>query len=149
MVKGEGRPWPPFFSLLALAAVLAGPGCAKRVGVEQAFPGEVTGTVFYRESVSLPPEAELSVTLYEQAGGTAERRFVAAQLVQGPPGPPMRFRVAYPPGVIDPRAGYIVVARIEVGGKLWFENQEPVPVLTFGNPPRADVLVKRVAERSP
>jgi putative lipoprotein len=105
----------------------------------------VSGTVFFRERVELPPAAELSVTLYETAAGADGPRFVAAQLVQAPPGPPMRFRVTYPPGVIDARAGYALVARIEVGGELWFANEQPVPVLTFGNPPYADILVTRAA----
>lgn len=125
-----------------LALVLAASACGGRPA-PQSFPGEVSGTVFFRERVELPPAAELSVTLYEKTGAAAEPRFVAAQLVQGPPGPPMRFRITYPPNVIDPRAGYTLVARIEVGGELWFWNEQPVPVLTFGNPPYADIMVTR------
>jgi len=136
----EGRLRPPFFLLLALALALA--GCARRAA--ESFPGEVTGTVSYRERIALPPEAELSVTLYETTGAAAEPRFVAAQLMRLSAGPPARFRVAYPPGVIDARAGYTLVARIEVGGKLWFVNEQPVPVLTLGNPARADLVVTRV-----
>ena len=135
----EGRLRPPFFLLLALALALG--ACAGRPA--QTFPGEVTGTVSYRERIALPPEAELSVTLYETTDATTEPRFVAAQLVQRPGGPPMRFRVSYPPGVIDARAGYTLIARIEVGGKLWFVNERPVPVLTLGNPARADIVVTR------
>jgi putative lipoprotein len=127
---------------LLLAAALALGACAGRT--PETFPGEVAGTVSYRERMALPPEAEVSVTLYETTGAAAEPRFVAAQLMRGPSGPPIRFRVAYPPGVIDARAGYTLVARIEVGGKLWFVNERPVPVLTLGNPARADIVVTRV-----
>ena len=137
----EGRLRPPFF--LALAAAVALAGCARRPA--ESFPGEVTGTVSLRERIALPPEAELSVTLYETTGAAAEPKFVAAQLMRVPPGgPPVRFRIAYPPGVIDARAGYTLVARVEVGGKLRFVHERPVPVLTLGNPARADVVVPRV-----
>jgi uncharacterized lipoprotein YbaY len=45
--------------------------------------------------------------------------------------------------VIDSRAGYTLVARIEIGGRLAFVNQQPVPVLTLGNPAVADIVVTR------
>ena len=141
----EGRLRPPFFFLFALT--LATAGCAARSGAS--FPGEVTGAVTYRERLALPPEAELSVTLYETTLAGAAPKFIAAQLVQGPGGSPMRYRVVYPPGVIDARAGYSLVARIEVGGALWFVNERPVPVLTLGNPARADIVVTRDAGRGP
>jgi putative lipoprotein len=142
----EGRLRPPFFFLFAL--ILATAGCAVRSG-GGSFPGEVTGAVTYRERLTLPPEAELSVTLYETTLAGAAPKFIAAQLVQGPGGSPMRYRVVYPPGVIDARAGYTLVARIEVGGALWFVNERPVPVLTHGNPVRADIVVTQVAGRGP
>jgi putative lipoprotein len=145
MAHSRGRLRPPFFFALA-AALLSGAlaGCARKPA--ESFPGEVTGTVAYRERIALPAESELSVTLYETTGAAAEPRFVAAQLVPRPGQPPLRFRVAYPPGVIDARAGYTLIARIEVGGTLWAVNERPVPVLTFGNPVRADIVVTRTGK---
>jgi putative lipoprotein len=143
MLYREGRLRPPFFFALVLALALWLGACARRPA--ESFPGEVTGTVSYRERIALPAEAELSVTLYETTGA-AEPRFIAAQLMPRPGQPPLRFRVVYPPGVIDARAGYALVARIEVAGKLWFVNERPVPVLTMGNPVRVDIILARAAE---
>jgi uncharacterized lipoprotein YbaY len=43
--------------------------------------------------------------------------------------------------VIDPRRGYTLTARIEVGERLLLVNDPPMRVLTGGNPSRVDVLV--------
>jgi putative lipoprotein len=99
--------------------------------------------VTYRERFALPSDAELRVTLYETKGASAAPTFIAEQIVPRPGQVPMRFRVAFPPSVIDSRAGYTLVARIEIGGRLAFVNQQPVPVLTLGNPAVADIVVTR------
>jgi putative lipoprotein len=114
-----------------------------RGGADVSFPPEVTGTVTYRERFALPSDAELRVTLYETKGASAAPTFIAEQIVPRPGQVPMRFRVAFPPSVIDSRAGYTLVARIEIGGRLAFVNQQPVPVLTLGNPAVADIVVTR------
>jgi putative lipoprotein len=114
-----------------------------RGGAGGAFPPEVTGTVTYRERFALPPDAELRVTLYETKGAGATPTFVAEQTIPRPGQVPMRFRVAFPPSVIDARAGYVLVARIEIGGRIALVNEQPAPVLTHGNPPFADIIVTR------
>jgi uncharacterized lipoprotein YbaY len=150
----EGRLRPPFFlqrevpvrrrTVLAAAAGLLLGACGfGRGGSGGGFPPEVTGTVTYREHFVLPPDAELRVTLYETKGAAAEPTFIAEQIVPRPGSVPLRFRVAFPPSVIDARAGYTLVARIEIGGRLAFVNERPVPVLTLGNRPGADIVVTR------
>jgi len=114
-----------------------------RSGSEVSYPPEVTGSVTFRERFALPPDAELRVTLYETKGGSAAPAFIAEQTVPRPGQVPLRFRVAFPPSVIDSRAGYTLVARIEIGGRLAFVNERPVPVLTLGNPATADIVVTR------
>ena len=125
------------------AATLLGACGFGRGGAGGAFPPEVTGTVTYRERFALPPDAELRVTLYETKGAGATPTFVAEQTIPRPGQVPVRFRVAFPPSVIDARAGYVLVARIEIGGRIVFVNEQPAPVLTHGNPPLADIIVTR------
>jgi putative lipoprotein len=114
-----------------------------RSGPEVSYPPEVTGSVTYRERFALPRDAELRVTLYETKGGDAAQTFIAEQTVPRPGQVPLRFRVAFPPSVIDPRASYSLVARIEIGAKTLFINERPVPVLTLGNPATVDIVVTR------
>ena len=130
-------------ALAVTGAVLLGACGFGRSGAGGDFPPEVTGTVTYRERFALPPDAELRVTLYETKGASAAPTFVAEQTIPRPGQVPLRFRVAFPPSVIDARAGYSLVARIEIGGRIVFVNERPVPVLTLGNPPQADIVVTR------
>lgn len=130
--------------VLAVATCLVLGACGfGRSGSGGSYPPEVTGTVSYRERFALPPDAELRVTLYETKAAGAEPSFIAEQTVPRPGQVPLRFRVAFPPSVIDARAGYTLVARIEIGGRLVFVNERPVPVLTLGNPSVADIVVTR------
>lgn len=127
--------------VLVPGALLAGCGFGRSPAQ---FPPEVSGTVTYRERVALPPGAGLRVTLYENRGATAAPTFIAEQTIPKPGPVPIRFRVAFPPSVIDARAGYSLVARIEVEGSTVFANERPVPVLTLGNPAAVEILVARV-----
>lgn len=132
-------------AILAGAAGLALGACGfGRSGPGGGFPPEVTGTVTYRERFALPPDAELRVTLYETKAAGAEPTFIAEQIIHRPGQVPLRFRVAFPPSVIDARAGYTLVARIEIGGRPTFVNERPVPVLTLGNPSTAEIVVTRL-----
>lgn len=129
---------------LAVAGGLLLGACGfRRGGGGGSFPPEVTGTVTYRERFALPPDAEMRVTLYETKDAGAAPTFIAEQIVPRPGQIPLRFRVAFPPSVIDARAGYMLVARIEIGGRLAFVNERPEPVLTQGNPSTVDIVVKR------
>jgi putative lipoprotein len=130
-------------ALALTGATLLGACGFGRGGAGGAFPPEVTGTVSYRERFALPPDAELRVTLYETKGASATPTFIAEQTIPRPGQVPLRFRVAFPPSVIDARAGYTLVARIEIGGRILFINERPAPVLTLGNPPVADIVVTR------
>jgi putative lipoprotein len=124
------------------AALLGGCGFG-RGGDPTRFPPEVSGTVTYRERFVLPPDAELRVTLHETRGTSEAPTFVAEQTIPRPGQVPVRFRVAFPPSVIDARAGYSLIARIEIGGRIAFSNERAVPVLTLGNPATAEIVVTR------
>lgn len=130
-------------SALVLAPGVLLAGCGFGRGAAQ-FPPEVSGTVIYRERTALPPGAGLRVTLYETRGANAAPAFIAEQTIPKPGQVPIRFLVAYPPSVIDARAGYALVARIEVEGSTVLANERPVPVLTLGNPAVVEILVTRV-----
>lgn len=134
-------------ALVVASGALLAAGCGFGRGSAQ-FPPEVSGTVTFRERVALPPGAALRVTLYETRGASGAPTFIAEQTIPKPGPVPIRFRVAYPPSVIDARAGYALVARIEVDGNAVFANGQPVPVLTLGNPAVVEILVARTATGS-
>jgi putative lipoprotein len=124
------------------ALVLAGCGLFGRGAAPEApLPAELTGTVGYRERIALPPDAQLRVRLEEVPRGDEPPQFIAETTIPRIGAPPVRFRMALDPRVIDPRRGYTLTARIEVGERLLLVNDPPMRVLTGGNPSRVDVLV--------
>jgi uncharacterized lipoprotein YbaY len=127
-------------ALLTLSAVALLHGCGLWPRGSR-VPPEITGTVTYREAVPFPGGAEVRVTLYESTGPGSEPRFIAEQILYRTQRLPVRFRIPLDPRVVDPKAGYTLVARIESGTKLLFVNPRPVPVLTLGNPSTADIVV--------
>jgi putative lipoprotein len=125
----------------ALALALAACGFRQSTPPVAPVPAELTGTVSYRERIALPPDAQLRVRLEEIARGDGPPQFIAETTVPRIGQPPVRFRIALDPRVIDPRRAYTLTARIEVGERLLFVNDPPLRVLTGGNPSQADIVV--------
>jgi uncharacterized lipoprotein YbaY len=123
---------------LPFLAVLAA-GCARG-------PGEVTGTVSYRERMALPADAVLEVSLKSvaPAGGDPEVVGVARVLKVG--NVPIPFTVEYDRAAIDEARDYVLRARITSGGRLLFWNDAGEPVLTRGHPAPVDLVLTRPTE---
>jgi hypothetical protein len=68
-----------------------------------------------------------------------------ARIPLGGQQPPVSFALTYDAVRIDARFTYAVQARIEVDGQLWFVSTDRYPVITRGNPDRAEIIVRRVA----
>jgi len=106
----------------------------------------VTGAVFYRERIALPPDAALTVRLLDLSRPDAPAVVLGEQLVTPTGQVPIPFDIAYDPARVDERMSCAVEARIEAGGKLLFLSSQPSPVITRGHPSRdVEVLVERVA----
>ena len=122
-------------ALFTLSAALG--GCA----ASQKPSASVAGTVVYRERMALPPDAEVTVSLYET---TAEGR----RLVFGDRQPvagrniPLPFRIAVPADV----AACELEAAIVVGGTTLFATPAPVPARPGDE--GVTLLTQRVMERS-
>lgn len=104
----------------------------------------VTGTVFYRERIMLPPEALLTVRLSDVSRADAAAMLIAEQKIT-PVRVPAAFSLAYDPASIDPTHTYVVQARIEQDGKLLFLNTQQFQVITRESPVSGvEVLVQGV-----
>jgi len=130
-------------ALAILSASLASCGGSRGAAPAAPIPAELTGTVEYRERIALPPEAQLRVRLEELAGSGKPPQFIAETTIPRIGRPPIPFRIALAPGVIDPRRTYTLTARIERGEQLLFINEPPFRVLTGGNPSRVEIVVSR------
>lgn len=87
----------------------------------------ISGEVWYRERMALPPGAEVIVTLEDQSRADAPATVITdyTHVVDGDQ-PPYPFRLVYAPSAIDERMTYGVRARIERDGKLLFTSMEHV-----------------------
>ena len=106
------------------------------------------GFVWYKESMALPPHAEILVTLADvslmdvPAKVLSSKRFLAAG------SPPYSFTLEYDPRMLNNRYRYAIQARIEWDRQLQFINKTFIDA--FAGPPEepVEVLVSRVARGS-
>ena len=87
----------------------------------------ITGEVWYRERMALPPGARVVVTLEDQSRADAPATVLTdyTHTVDGGQ-PPYPFRLVYNPQAIDERMTYGLRARIVHDGELLFTSTEHV-----------------------
>lgn len=112
---------------------------------------KLTGEVFYRERIALPPNAVLTVQLSDVSLADAPASTIAEQKIDPAGQVPIRFELGFDSAVVQPKATYALQARITVDNTLWFINDERYAV----DPPRPEpqkMLLRKVnqdAEAAP
>ena len=102
----------------------------------------VSGTVTYRERLSITPDATLHVELRDVSYADAAAPLIARQTISDPGQVPIKFKVEYNRKDIDSRNLYSISARIiESDGRLAFINDTAYEVITRGNPDKVDLLL--------
>lgn len=107
---------------------------------------KVTGEVFWRERIMLPPTTVVIVSLQDVSQMDAPAKLIAAQRLEGRVAPPVDFELRYDPAKVVETHRYTVSARVEVDGKLRFVSDTAYPVITHGAPTTAQVLVVGVPQ---
>jgi putative lipoprotein len=99
----------------------------------------ISGEVWYRERIALPPGAEVIVTLEDQSRADAPAMVLTdyTHIVDGQG--PYSFRLVYNPAAIDERMTYGLRARIEQDGELMFSSTEHID--PFGGEPGKPVRI--------
>ncbi|MGE5791431.1 MAG: YbaY family lipoprotein [Bacteroidota bacterium] len=133
--------------LVALALSVSACGLARSAPPSAPIPPELAGTVTYRERIALAPDTQLRVRLEEIARADAPPQFIAETTIPRIGPPPVRFRIALDPRVIDLRRTYTLTARIERGDRLLFVNDPPLRVLTGGSPSQVEIVVSPASDR--
>lgn len=123
--------------LTLAAAALAWPTHAFAAG------RSLSGKVFYREHVALPPEALLEVRLVDVSLADAPSRSLAVTRVKTRHRMPIPYRLRFDAARIKERRTYALEARITVKGKLWFITTSRHTVFA-GGPDETDILVELV-----
>ena len=117
---------------LLLAAMLAacgnptGPAAESAQTPDNSLMRVISGEVWYRERIALPPGAEVVVTLEDQSRADAPAAIITdfTHIVDGQG--PYQFRLVYDPAAIDERMTYGLRARIEHDGALLFSSTEHI-----------------------
>lgn len=107
---------------------------------------EVTGYVYHRERIALPPNAIVHVQLLDVTRANAPALLIAEQKISNGQQVPFFFDLRYDPKKIDPKRAYAVYATISVEGEIWFANGTGHRVITQGKPNSVDILVERVRQ---
>ena len=136
------RSWLSAWLLLCVAM----PGCATRGTPDAGTPeaeGVVKGRVSYRERVALPPDAVVDLWIMDVSSGIVAQVITAeASVPTEGRQVPIPFEVRYDPARIAADHPYGIRAVIRAGGRTMFESEEPVLVITQGNPTDVDLWLR-------
>ncbi len=89
-----------------LIALLLGSACQGSSG----SANSVQGTVNYLENLELTDDAVLRVSLRDTSYADASAELIAEKVIANPGQVPIKFKVDYDPGAVDPRNTYSIAA---------------------------------------
>ncbi|GAB3103261.1 lipo-like protein [Aestuariicella hydrocarbonica] len=104
----------------------------------------ISGTVWYRERIALPPGAEVKVYLEDQSkmDAPAQRITEYTHIVDG--SGPYKYRLVYNPRAIQEKMRYGLRARIEYDGKLIFTSTEHIDPFASEPGTEIEIMVSKV-----
>ena len=109
----------------------------------------VSGTVAYRERMTMPENALLTIQLQDVSLADASAAIIAEQKITfAGHQVPLPFELRYDPAKIDPKHTYALSARITLRDQLLFLNTTAARVITQGNPTRVDLVLQMVQGQS-
>lgn len=102
----------------------------------------VSGTVWIRQRIALPPDAVLTVTLSDASVADAPSKVLAQRAVrtEGKQSP-FQFVLPFNPADIQPNARILLSAAVTVDGKMAFITETVKPVINGGGTKQELVLV--------
>jgi putative lipoprotein len=107
-----------------------------------AATASITGTVCFRERVTLLPQDEVEIQLLDVSRQDAPAAGIAKQIITPQQQMPVPFKISYDPATINPAHRYAVQARILRNGQVQFSNKAPCYVITHGHPNRVAMLLE-------
>ncbi len=113
-------------------------------GVKQTAPPEitaVTGTITYREHVTLTPDAEIRIKLLNVSQADTAAVEFATTLITNPGQVPVTFKLKFNPAEIEERYTYVIRADIYDRSRRLFTTDTAYPVLTRGNDANVDLTL--------
>jgi putative lipoprotein len=104
----------------------------------------VSGDIFYRERMVLPPDATVRLRVVRLGPKGAPRPVIAEQSFAAPRRVPIPFKLECDPQALVADAAHGLEVSISRRGKVEFATVEPAPVLAGGLPTTGlKILVRR------
>ena len=101
----------------------------------------VSGSVFIRQRIALPPDAVLTVTLSDASVSDAPSKVLSQRVVRtAGKQAPFQFVLPFNPADIQPNARILLSAAISIDGKLAFVTEGVKPVINQGGT-KAELLL--------
>ncbi len=125
-------------------------GCSAHTqNTDAAAMQKIEGSVWYRERMLLPPNAEVYVALEDVAKMDVPADVIADIRFTPKGGPPWDFSLTYDPARLNDKGRYALRARIEVDGRLLFINTTRIPALDHDPGTPLKIMVSRVGKAAP
>ena len=107
--------------------------------------GRIEGSVWYRERIMPPPDAEVKITLEDVARMDVASELIASTSFKSKGGPPWDFTLEYDPSKIHDKGRYALRARIESSGKLIFISTEHISAFDRDPGQPLEIMVSKVS----
>jgi putative lipoprotein len=120
------------------------PGAAEPLAVT----ASISGTVSFREHVTLLPQDEVEIQLLDVSRQDVSAAVIAKQNIVPHHQVPVPFKISYDPAKINPTHTYAVQARILRNGQVPFVNKAPCYVITRGHSSTAEILLAKTENKS-
>lgn len=125
------------------SGLLTGKPTKPSVAKPPAPTASISGTVSFRERVTLLPQDEVEIQLLDVSRQDAPAEGIAKQIITPHRQMPVPFKISYDPATINPAHRYAVQARILRNGQVQFSNKSPCYVITHGHPNRVEMLLEK------
>jgi putative lipoprotein len=132
-----------------LAAGMCATGVAYGEDVTAMGMKTIEGSVWYRERMALPPNAEIHIFLEDVARMDVPSEVIATTRIVPQGGQPWAFSLAYDPRKLHDRGRYVLRARIEADGQLLFISTRQIPAFDGNAGSPAEIPVSRVGWTPP
>jgi putative lipoprotein len=132
-----------------LAAGMCATGVAYGEDVTAMGMKTIEGSVWYRERMALPPNAEIHIFLEDVARMDVPSEVIATTRIVPQRGQPWAFSLAYDPRKLHDRGRYVLRARIEADGQLLFISTRQIPAFDGNAGSPAEIPVSRVGWTPP
>ena len=137
---------------LFLLAVLTVSQLFSILAFAQSTPMEtIDGTIWYRERILMPPDAEIMVSLVDVAKMDVAATVIASKRFEINGAPPWNFTLYYDPQKLNDMGRYALQAGLEANGRPLFITTSLIPVFDHDATKGIKILLNRVptVERAP